>query len=55
MSEGGISTAAQGEDIYTPNNRRRPEAPLTSLPKPVKNVGVGEEGGTRGTNDMKIK
>ena len=27
--------------VYTPNNRRRPEAPLTSLTKltPVKNVG----------------
>ena len=34
--------------VYTPNNRCRPEAPLTSLPKltPVKNVEdrrVGEE------------
>lgn len=45
ISEGGSSTAAQWVDIYTPNNRRRPVTPLTSLPKPVKNVGVGEEGG----------
>lgn len=40
--------------VYTPNNRCRPEAPLTSLPKltPVKNVeedrrvGEGEKGRT---------
>ncbi len=46
-----ISTAAQEESghakwgVYTPNNRRRPEAPLTSLPKPVKSVKGGRGGG----------
>lgn len=39
--------------LYTPNNRCRPEAPLTSLPKltPVKNV--GEDSGEKGRGKRK--
>lgn len=50
--------------VYTPNNRRRPEAPLTSLPKltPVKNVednnrvgGGGEKGRSQNKNHKKTE
>lgn len=52
QKRGGGSATECG--VYTPNNRCRPEAPLTSLPKltPVKNVeedrrvGKGEKGRT---------
>ena len=50
----GVGSATKCE-VYTPNNRCRPEAPLTSLPKltPVKNVKEdrrGGEGGDRKNN-----
>lgn len=44
--------------VYTPNNRCRPEAPLTSLPKltPVKNVEDNRRvGGRRKEEQHKIK
>lgn len=50
----GVGSATESR-VYTPNNRCRPEAPLTSLPKltPAKNVEedrrVGE-GGERKNN-----
>lgn len=37
--------------VYTPNNRRRPEAPMTALFTPVKTWREGKEG-TRGTHEM---
>lgn len=44
----GTEQRSERVGLYTPNNRCRPEAPLTSLPKltPVKNV--GEDSGERG-------
>lgn len=53
-SHSGIEHRRERAGLYTPNNRCRPEAPLTSLPKltPVKNVGEdsgrgeGEKGRT---------
>lgn len=40
MAESTERNGLQSVKVYTPNNRCRPEAPLTSLPKltPVKNV-----------------
>lgn len=54
MAESTERNRLQTVKVYTPNNRCRPEAPLTSLPKltPVKNVEedrrveVGEKGRT---------
>lgn len=37
--------------VYTPNNRRRPEAPMTALFTPVKTWREGK-GGTRGRQEM---
>ena len=54
----GVGSATES-GVYTPNNRCRPEAPLTSLPKltPVKNVEedrrAGEEEKGRTTQDKK--
>lgn len=58
-SHSGREQRRERAGLYTPNNRCRPEAPLTSLPKltPVKNVGEdsrrgeGEKGRT--TKDKK--
>lgn len=46
-SHSGREQRRERAGLYTPNNRCRPEAPLTSLPKltPVKNV--GEDSGER--------
>lgn len=58
MSHSGTEQRKERAGLYTPNNRCRPEAPLTSLPKltPVKNVGrtVGRGGGER-EEQQKIK
>ena len=50
--EGAALPSVKVGGVYTPNNRCRPEAPLTSLPKltPVNNEEDRKGGGEEGTN-----